>query len=89
MDTHVHVEQIAITRGVLESVSEEDIPTALDQHFREPLSDVRPFGRDEREWCLSQDRGVLSSHFDREGTEFWILTHTFPRATTILLPEEY
>ena len=85
----VEVDKIDITSGVLDSVNREDISTALDQHFQDPSTETRPVGQDRCEWCLRQRWGALSSHVDRHGVEFWILTHTHPKRTMIFLPKEY
>lgn len=83
------VDTIDITRGVLLAVNRQDIETALNQHFEEPSAETDPDPRDRRGWCVRPIWGVLSSHRDRHGLAFWILTQTFPKRTMIFLPEEY
>lgn len=78
-----------ITRAVFTGVNSTDLAIAMHRHVFEHAGEGTLCGRDPREWTLRNSRGELSSHFDRNDVEFWILTHSLTWRTTICLPEEY
>lgn len=77
------------TPRVLDTVSNQDILSALKRHARCDWGDVC-----EKDWKLNDEAlemgyRILSSYTSTNGIKFWVITEADRNVTTILLPEEY
>ncbi len=81
--------QIVATPGVLKTLSQQQIATALQRHARGDWDDVGPDDGHENDRALEEEVRLLSAYHADHATKFWIITEWDRSATTILLPGEY
>ena len=85
----VPVQHIYMTRGALCDLHPDDVSEAVICHVIGDWGTV-----DEEDWkandqALEDGGRILSTHVDRKGQRFWIITEADRSATTVLLPQEY
>ena len=81
--------QIVITPTALETLTADDILTALGRHIRSDWGDVTPADRDENNFSLREGFRILSVYHSANGEKFWIITEADRSLTTVLLPSDY
>ena len=75
--------------GVSQTLSLEEIGTALVRHARGDWGDVSTEDRDANESALWDGNRLFSVYHDRNGVKFWIITEADRNTTTVLLPSDY
>jgi hypothetical protein len=88
-DMKFNTGQLVITPAALESLTADDILTALDRHIRADWGDVTPADRDENNFSLQEGFRLLSVYHSAKGGKFWIITEADRSVTTVLLPSDY
>jgi hypothetical protein len=81
--------QLVITPAALETLTTDDILTALGRHIQADWGDVTPANRDENNFSLREGFRILSVYHSANGEKFWIITEADRTATTLLLPSDY
>jgi len=81
--------QLVITPTALETLTADDILTALGRHIRADWGDVTPADRDENNFSLREGFRILSVYRSAGGEKFWIITEADRSLTTVLLPSDY
>ncbi len=88
-DMKFNTGQLVITPAALESLTADDILTALDRHIRADWGDVTAADRDENNFSLREGFWILSVYHSAKGRKFLIITESDRRLTTVLLPSDY
>ena len=86
---HVSLGRIHATRGSLDSLSQEDINTALVRHSSGDWGEVCEEDRQANEQAIAEELRLFSVYRSSTGVKFWVITEHDRSLTTILLPEEY
>ena len=81
--------RIVMTHSVMNSLSEEDIFTAIRRHQSGDWGDVCEEDRAANDRASVEGTRLLSKYHTAQGVTFWIITEADRSATTILLPEDY
>lgn len=81
--------QLVITPAALETLTTDDILTALGRHIHADWGDVTPADRDENNFSLMEGFRILSVYHSATGEKFWIITEADRSLTTVLLPADY
>ena len=81
--------RIVMTESATQTLSHNDIATALLRHARGDWGDVCAEDRDANESALWEASRLHSVYHDRKGVKFWIVTEANRNTTTVLLPEDY
>ena len=81
--------QLVITPTALETLTTDDILTALARHIRADWGDVTPADRDENNFSLREGFRILSVYHSATGEIFWIITESDRSLTTVLLRSDY
>lgn len=77
------------TRGVMDSIPEDEMYIALERHSHGDWGDLCPEDVRENELSLEKGFRLFSAYTSKTGKRFWIITEADRSVTTILLPEEY
>lgn len=78
-----------LTIGARETLTNEDILTALSRHSRGDWGDLSASDREENELACTEGFRIFSTYRATDGTRFWVITEADRSSTTIMLPEEY
>ena len=81
--------KIRITRGALAELTPDEVCFGLFRHLSGDWGHVDDADRKENDAALENGSRLLSAYYDRNDTQFWIITEHDRSATTILLPSEY
>lgn len=81
--------QLYATPAALESLTHDDIQTALKRHLRGDWGDLDRDDKIENELSLAKGFRLLSAYQGANGTKFWIITEADRSVTTVLLPADY
>jgi hypothetical protein len=81
--------RLAITPNALQTLDATDVQIALDRHVSCDWGNVPPDDAEANDYALKNELRILSSYYDRRGTNFWIITEADRSSTTVLLPEDY
>ena len=81
--------QTVITRTAMNTLTQEDVMTALARHAAGDWGDVCEEDFRENEQSLDQGFRLFSVYHAQDGTKFYIITEADRSATTVLLPEDY
>ncbi len=81
--------QIVITTNAQQTLSNEDVQTALARHLRGDWGDCDPEDAEENELSLREGFRLFSVYHTEDKTKFWIITEQDRSSTTVLLPEDY
>jgi len=80
---------IVATPNALESITQDDILTAIGRHQSGDWGDVCAEDRQANDQALVQRTRILSVYHAANGTKFWLVTEADRSVTTVLLPEDY
>ncbi|MGD0814633.1 MAG: hypothetical protein ABSA83_13585 [Verrucomicrobiota bacterium] len=80
--------RLVISPAALQTLSEDEICRAIDQHVLGQWGDVSEHERDANELALSTASTLLSVYHTDIGTEFRIMTTGDRFMTTVYLPSE-
>jgi hypothetical protein len=80
---------VVITPNALESITQDDILTAIARHQSGDWGDVCAEDRKASDEALVQRTRILSVYHAANGTKFWLITEADRSVTTVLLPEDY
>jgi hypothetical protein len=81
--------QVVATRGVLGSVPEDEIQSALSRHHSGDWGDVCDQDRKANVSAIACNARLFSVYHSKTGVKFYIITEHDRSITTVLLPEEY
>ena len=81
--------KLVATPAALDSLTNDDIQTALDRHLSGDWGDVGEEDRAENELSLKQGLRLFSVYHGSNGTKFYIITEHDRSITTVLLPSDY
>jgi hypothetical protein len=81
--------RIVATPHALESITQDDILTAIGRHQSGDWGDVCAEDKETNDRALAEGTRILSAYRAANGTKFWIITEAGFSATTVLLPEDY
>ena len=81
--------RIVATPNALESITQDDILTAIGRHQSGDWGDVCAEDRHTNDQALVQRTRILSVYHAANGTKFWLITEADRSVTTVLLPEDY
>lgn len=81
--------RVLATPGVLATLDQTEVFTALARHQTGDWGDVCPDDFKANEQAIVEGTRLLSVYHDNKGVKFWIITEADRSATTILLPSEY
>ena len=81
--------RIVMTESASQTLSPNDIATALLRHARGDWGDVCAEDRDANESALWDGGKLFSAYHDRKGVRFWIITEADRNTTTVLMPDDY
>jgi hypothetical protein len=81
--------RILSTPRALETLSNEDIVTAIGRHQAGDWGDMSESDRQENERSLKEGSRLFSAYRSALGVKFWIITEADRSATTVLLPKDY
>ena len=81
--------RLVATRGAVDTLTEDEMFTALNRHVRGDWGDVCEEDQAANDDALREELRLLSSYHTIDDVKFWILTEADRSATTILLPSEY
>lgn len=83
------INSIVATNGVLDSVSHDDICSALKRYEALDWGDICDEDKEENNLSLERKGMLLGSYRSTEGVKFWVITDPGHKTTTVLLPCEY
>ena len=81
--------QIYATRGVINSISRQEMTDALIRHASGDWGDLDPEDKQANDDALKHGGRIFSAYTSSDGIRFWIITEANRSYTTVLLPEEY
>ena len=81
--------RIVATPNALESLTQEDILTAIQRHQAGDWGNLTEDNRTVNDRALAEGGRILSAYQATNGTKFWLITEAGRSTTTILLPEDY
>lgn len=81
--------RIVSTPNALESITQDDILTAIGRHQFGDWGDVCAEDRKANDESLVDGTRILSVYQAVNGTKFWLITEADRSVTTVLLPEDY
>ena len=81
--------RIVATPNVLETITQDDILTAIGRHQSGDWGDVNAEDRQTNDQALVQRTRILSVYHAANGTQFWLITEADRSTTSVLLPEDY
>jgi hypothetical protein len=81
--------RIVSTPNALESITQDDILTAIGRHQSGDWGDVCDEDRKANDESLVDGTRILSVYHAANGTKFWLITEADRSVTTVLLPEDY
>ncbi len=81
--------RLAVTPGVLRTVSECELAEALDRHAHGDWGDCCNEDKAANDQAVDGGDRIFSVYRSKAGVKFWIITEWDRSATTILLPGEY
>jgi hypothetical protein len=81
--------RIVSTPNALESITQDDILTAIGRHQSGDWGDVCAEDRKANDESLVDGTRILSVYQAANGTKFWLITEADRSVTTVLLPEDY
>src|SRR5476651_492400 len=81
--------RIVSTPNALESITQDDILTAIGRHQSGDWGDVCAEDRKANDESLVDGTRILSVYHAANGTKFWLITEADRSVTTVLLPEDY
>jgi len=80
---------IVATPNALESITQDDILTAIGRHQSGDWGDVCAEDRQANDQALVQRTRIFSVYHAANATKFWLITEADRSVTTVLLPEDY
>ena len=80
--------RIVVTPNALESLTQEDILTAIQRHQAGDWGNLTADNRAANDRALAQGGRIISAYQATNGTRFWLITEADRSATTVLLPED-
>ena len=80
---------IVATPNALNTLTHEDILSAIQRHLSGDWGDVIEADYQENELSLREDFRLWSAYHAKNGTKFWVITEADRSRTTVLLPEDY
>ena len=81
--------RIVATPNARESLTQEDILTAIQRHQAGDWGNLPDDNRAANDRALAQGGRIVSAYNAMNGTRFWLITEADRSITTILLPEDY
>ena len=81
--------RIVATKGVMESIPDDELTTAIQRHVSGDWGDVCEEDKESNNSALKNGERLLSSYKSKDDIKFWIITEWDRSVTTFLLPEEY
>ncbi|HWL07294.1 MAG TPA: hypothetical protein VNQ76_02665 [Planctomicrobium sp.] len=81
--------QVVITRNTLETLTQEEVHTALARHLQGDWGDCDPEDAAENELSLTEGFRLFSVYHTAAQVKFWVITEADRSVTTVLLPEDY
>jgi hypothetical protein len=81
--------RIVSTPNALESITQNDILTAIGRHQSGDWGDVCAEDKEVNDRALVEGTRILSAYRAVNGTKFWLITEAGFSVTTVLLPEDY
>jgi hypothetical protein len=81
--------RIVSTPNALESITQDDILTAIGRHQSGDWGDVCAEDKETNDHALAEGTRILSVYRAANGTKFWLITEADRSVTTVLLPEDY
>ena len=81
--------RIVATPNALQSIPNEDILKAIQQHQAGDWGNLDSEDRNSNDQALARGGRLFSAYNAPDGTKFWIITEADRSVTTILLPEDY
>ena len=81
--------RIVSTPNALESITQDDILTAIGRHQSGDWGDICAEDRKANDESLVDGTRILSVYAAANGTKFWLITEADRSVTTVLLPEDY
>jgi len=88
-ETKFELGHLCATPGVLDSVLQEEMLSALKRHARGDWGELGPEDAQRNDCSVKEGSRILSAYRSSTGVRFWIITEGDRSATTMLLPEEY
>jgi hypothetical protein len=85
----IRLGRIVSTSNALESITQDDILTAIGRHQSGDWGDVSTEDRRANDDSLVDGTRILSVYHAANGTIFWLITEADRSVTTVLLPEDY
>jgi len=83
------VGRIVATPNALQSITEQDIFTAIQRHQAGDWGEVDATDRKANDRALAHGTRLLSAYTAQNGTRFWVITEADRSSTTVLLPQDY
>jgi hypothetical protein len=81
--------RIVSTPNALQSLTAEDIATAIQRHQAGDWGNLTDDDRMSNDRALVQGTRIVSAYNAANGTRFWVITEADRSVTTVLLPEDY
>lgn len=79
--------QTVVSAKAMKRLHPDDVAAALARHARCDWGNISAEVAERNEHSLREGLHVVSTYFDRNGTEFWIITEDDRSTTTVMLPE--
>lgn len=81
--------QVYATRGIINSISRQEMTDALIRHSSGDWGDLDPEDKQANDDALEYGGRLFSAYTSSDGIRFWIITEADRSYTTVLLPDEY